>query len=147
MSDDLGRTWPPGCMDGPWADEEPEIPALVDAQVDRLITALGIAHLPDATVQGFSAAAVEARLRELESLRSIHRRSRWAITELWIVIGGMLTVLFVAGWWLLVLPVAAFTCLAMHLGATQDVSGARGRELDAAIADARGRLREMRGEL
>jgi hypothetical protein len=125
-------------MDGPDDDIDPQ---LRDAEVDHLIAMLGIAQLPDATAD-----EVAAELRHLESLRSSYRRSRWAITELWIAIAGMLVVLFAAGWWLLVPPVAAFTLVAVHRGNTRDVSGARGRELDADIADARARLREMRGE-
>jgi hypothetical protein len=90
-----------------------------------------------------SHAAVLGELTRLGELRSSYRRSRWVITELWIVTAGMLAVLAMTRWSLLVLPVAAFTLLAVHRSRRADVYPERGRELDEDIADAQKRLRGL----
>ena len=91
-------------------------------------------------------AAVNTELAQLAELRSVHRHSRWVVTELWIVTVGMLVVLAVTRWWLLALPVVAFTLLAVHLMDVRDVSAVRGRELDQAVRDAQRRLHVARKE-
>ena len=125
------RTWPPYSPD----DEDDPIP---DDEFDQLLVVHGLAVGPYT-----SHAAVLAELTHLGELRSSYRRSRWAITESWIVTIGMFVVMLVTRWWLLALPIAAFTLLAVHQMGVRDVSALRGRELDADIADAQKRLQGL----
>lgn len=130
------RDWPPYRPDGPGDDSI--APELLDAEVDRLITALGLAAGP------YTAhIAVQAELRRLGELRGDYRRARWVITASWIVVLGFAAIMLATHWWVLALPVGAFTVLAMHQYDRCDVSRERGRELDAAIADARDRMRGL----
>ena len=129
------RTWPPNVP----ADES-KFPPDPFGQANLCPDPADVVIYSDIT-------EIHAELRDLGEARKQYRFNRWAITDLWIVTIGAVVILACTGWWPLGLVAAAFALYAVRLADGVDISAERGRELDADIAAAKGRLREkLEGE-